>query len=92
MEVFDNQSEEHPFQAARHWHNRMLWDFMMANLALSFAIASRGNTSLRHLEIMLYLLDLALNRGKISEITIKSYIRVFQNGRFCSKKLQISLV
>ena len=49
-EVSDNQSEEHPLSSTQTLaqHN-----FMKANLTLSFAITSRENTSLRHLEIML---------------------------------------
>ena len=68
MEVFDNQSEEHPLSSSWALVQQNCWAYMKSNLTLSFAIASSSNTSLRHLEIILYLSNLELNRRKITII------------------------
>ena len=47
MEVFDNQSDEHPLSSSWALAQQNCWAYMKSNLTLSFAIASSSNTSLR---------------------------------------------
>ena len=108
MEVFDNQSEKHPFSSSWALVQQIFWDFMKANLTLQLCYRIQQQHIVKVFGINTILIEFRVKSSQNQQKSLLNCIGNVVSGsscdvitrlskwpifrRFCRQKLQISFV